>query len=215
MGKVVVIDYGTGNLYSVAKALEYVADSKQEVVVSSQRSQILAAERVVFPGQGAVGQCMQYLADADLIDLIKECADSRPFFGICMGLQLLMQHSEEDGGTDTLDIIPGTVVQFPSDVSDAQGYVCKIPHMGWNQVDQRNSHPLWQGMADGCYFYFAHSYYVQTENDDDVAATTNYTHEFTSAIAKENIFATQFHPEKSQQAGLTLLHNFLSWDGCC
>jgi imidazole glycerol-phosphate synthase subunit HisH len=213
MSKVVVLDYGTSNLRSVAKALEFVADNQHDILVTDQRQEILNADRVVFPGQGAVGQCMQRLHDTGLGDLVKECIDTKPFLGICLGLQSLMRESDEDGGVEGLGIIPGKVVRFPDHVKDEHGDVCKIPHMGWNRVTQQKPHPLWRGIEDGTRFYFVHSYYVQTENDEDIAAKTNYAAEFTSAVAKGNIFATQFHPEKSQHAGLALLKNFLSWNG--
>jgi len=213
MSKIAVLDYGTSNLRSVAKALEFVAESQHDILVTNQRQKILAADRIVFPGQGAVGQCMQSLIETGLDDIVKECINSKPFLGICLGLQSLMQESEEDGGVKGLGIIPGKVVRFPDHVKDEHGDVCKIPHMGWNRVNQQKPHPLWKDIEDGTRFYFVHSYYVQTENDDDVAAKTNYAVKFTSAAARDNVFATQFHPEKSQHAGLTLLRNFLSWDG--
>ncbi len=213
MSKVVVLDYGTGNLRSVAKALEFVADKQDTIVVTDQRQKILNADRVVFPGQGAAGQCMQRLHDTGLGDTVRECIDTKPFLGICLGLQSLMYASDEDGGVEGLGIISGKVVRFPDHVKDEHGNTCKIPHMGWNRVIQQKSHPLWKGIEDGARFYFVHSYYVQTENDDDIAAKTNYAVAFTSAVAKGNIFATQFHPEKSQHAGLALLKNFLSWNG--
>lgn len=211
MSKVVVLDYGTSNLRSVAKALEFVANKQHEILVTDQRQEILAADRVVFPGQGAVGQCMQRLQDTGLGEIVKESINTKPFLGICLGLQSLMQESDEDGGVEGLGIIPGKVVRFPDNVKDEHGDICKIPHMGWNQVNQHKPHPLWKDINDGARFYFVHSYYVQAKNDEDIAATTNYATRFTSAVAGENVFATQFHPEKSQHAGLTLLSNFLSW----
>ena len=213
MSKIAVLDYGTSNLRSVAKALEFVADNQHDILVTDQRQEILAADRIVFPGQGAVGQCMQSLKESGLDEVIKECINTKPFLGICLGLQSLMQESDEDGGVKGLGIIPGKVVRFPDNVKDEHGDVCKIPHMGWNRVNQQKPHPLWKDIEDGARFYFVHSYYVQVENDEDCAAKTSYASEFTSAAARDNIFATQFHPEKSQHAGLTLLKNFLSWDG--
>lgn len=211
MGKIAVLDYGASNLHSVAKALRFVAGSQHEIQVTSQHQAILSADRIVFPGQGAVGQCMQQLRDADLIEIVKECANNKPFLGICMGLQSLMQQSDENGGVQTLGIIPGKSVRFQNNGYDEYGHVCKIPHMGWNQVNQYIPHPLWKDIKKDAYFYFVHSYYVQTTRDEDIAAKTNHATDFTSAISRENIFATQFHPEKSQHAGLTLLRNFLSW----
>lgn len=213
MGQIAVLDYGASNLRSVAKALEFVADNRYDILVTDQRQEILSADRVVFPGQGAVGQCMKSLKDSGLDDVVKECIDTKPFLGICLGLQSLMQASDEDGGVEGLGIIPGKVIRFPDNVKDEHGDTCKIPHMGWNRVNQQKPHALWKNIEDGARFYFVHSYYVQVQNDGDSAAKTNYATEFTSAVAKKNVFATQFHPEKSQHAGLTLLRNFLSWDG--
>ena len=213
MSKVAVLDYGTSNLRSVAKALEFVSDNQHDILVTDQRQEILSADRIVFPGQGAMGQCMQQLKDSGLDNIVQESVNTKPFLGICLGLQLLMQESDEDGGVKGLGIIPGKVVRFPDNVKDEHGDICKIPHMGWNRVNQQKPHPLWKDIEDSARFYFVHSYYVQAENDEDIAATTNYATKFTSAVARENVFATQFHPEKSQHAGLTLLKNFLSWDG--
>lgn len=213
MSKVAVLDYGTSNLRSVAKALEFVAGSHHDILVTDKRQEILVANRIVFPGQGAMGQCMKSLKVSGLDEVIKECISTKPFLGICLGLQSLMQESDEDGGVKGLGIIPGKVVRFPDNVKDEHGDTCKIPHMGWNRVNQQKPHPLWKDIEDGARFYFVHSFYVQVENDEDCAAKTNYAAEFTSAAARDNVFATQFHPEKSQHAGLTLLKNFLSWDG--
>ena len=213
MSKIAVLDYGTSNLRSVAKALEFVSDNQHEILVTDQRQEILSADRIVFPGQGAMGQCMQRLEDSGLDNIVQECVSTKPFLGICLGLQSLMQESDEDGGVKGLGIIPGKVIRFPDNVKDKHGDICKIPHMGWNRVNQQKPHPLWKDIEDSARFYFVHSYYVQTENDKDIAAKTDYATEFTSAVARENVFATQFHPEKSQHAGLTLLRNFLSWDG--
>ena len=213
MSKIAVLDYGTSNLRSVAKALEFVAENQHDILITDQHQEILAADRIVFPGQGAVGQCMQSLKETGLDDIVKECINTKPFLGICLGLQSLMQESDEDGGVKGLGIIRGKVARFPDNVKDEHGDVCKIPHMGWNRVNQQKSHPLWKDIEDGARFYFVHSYYVQVENDEDCAAKTIYAAEFISAVARDNVFATQFHPEKSQHAGLTLLNNFLSWDG--
>jgi glutamine amidotransferase len=213
MSTVVVLDYGTSNLRSVAKALEHVAEKNQQIIISDQADQILAADRVVFPGQGAIGQCMSSLKEKKLDEVIKKCIDTRPFLGICLGLQTLMDESSEDGGTNGLGIIPGNVIRFQNSVKDTQGNICKIPHMGWNNVSQQQTHPLWDGIKDGTRFYFVHSYYVCPKNTSDIAAKTDYATEFTSAVARDNIFTTQFHPEKSQKAGLILLKNFLDWDG--
>lgn len=212
MSRVVVIDYGSSNLRSVAKALEHVADTNHSIEVSDRADTILAAERIVFPGQGAMGQCMASLGGKGLDDVIRKSIPYKPFLGICLGLQTLMDESDEDGSTRGLGIIPGRVTRFQDDCRDADGNRCKIPHMGWNRVSQKQAHALWNGIDDGTRFYFVHSYYVIPEKPGDIAATTEYTLEFTSAVARDNLFATQFHPEKSQQAGLTLLKNFLDWN---
>ena len=211
MSNVVVLDYGTSNLRSVAKALEYVANGAHHITISDEAEVILAADRVVFPGQGAVGQCMQSLKRKGLDEVICKCIQTKPFLGICLGLQSLMQHSDEDGGVVCLGLIPGEVRRFKDNVIGERGEVLKIPHMGWNEVIQQRPHPLWEGIENGQRFYFVHSYYVCPENTDDIAAKTDYVTEFVSAIAHDNLFATQFHPEKSQKAGLKLLSNFLHW----
>ena len=211
MSKVVVLDYGSSNLRSVAKALETVADSKHTITISNQSEIILNADRVVFPGQGAIGQCMHHLREQGLDEIIRVCILNKPFLGICLGLQSLMDHSEEDGGVDGLGILPGKVLRFEANVRDEEGTLYKIPSMGWNQVYQIKSHPLWDGIKDGSRFYFVHSYYVKPELESDVTGRTEYICKYTSAAARDNLFATQFHPEKSQHAGLTLLKNFLNW----
>ncbi|MGH8119343.1 MAG: imidazole glycerol phosphate synthase subunit HisH [Gammaproteobacteria bacterium] len=211
MSTVAVLDYGSSNLRSVAKAVEFAAENRHKVIVSNQAVQIRGADRVIFPGQGAIGQCMQSLKEKGLDAVIRECISTRPFFGICLGLQSLLDTSDEDGGTAGLGILPGRVVRFQDNVRDEHGDLCKIPHMGWNRVHRNNSHALWDGIEDGAWFYFVHSYYAAPHNRNDIAATTRYTVEFTSAAARDNIFATQFHPEKSQKAGLRLLKNFLEW----
>jgi glutamine amidotransferase len=208
---VVVIDYGTSNLRSVARALEHVAAKRTRITVTGNPADIRKADRIVFPGQGAVGQCMQHLIEMGLDDCIRECVIDKPFLGICLGLQSLMQFSDEDGGTDCLAIFAGKVKRFVLD-DTARDNACKIPHMGWNRVRQRQAHPLWNGIEDGSRFYFVHSYYVVPDDAGIIAGTTEYIHEFTSAAARDNIFACQFHPEKSQHDGLQLLQNFLSWD---
>lgn len=212
MANIVVLDYGTSNLRSVTKALEHVSGTEHQITVSDKAGTILAADRVVFPGQGAVGQCMNSLKEKELDEVILECIKNKPFLGICLGLQSLMDHSDEDGGVDCLGIIPGQVRRFTDAGVDEQGNLQKIPHMGWNQVWQSRNHPLWDGIKDGERFYFVHSYYVCPDNAKDIAAETDYITRFVSAVARDNIFATQFHPEKSQHAGLSLLKNFLTWE---
>lgn len=209
---IVVIDYGTSNLRSVGKALEHVADGKVQIKVTGNIDDIRIADRVVFPGQGAIGQCMQHLKEQGLDECIRECISDKPFLGICLGLQSLMERSDEDGGTGGLGLIKGRVVRFEKPEPSTDHTLYKIPHMGWNQVHQQKSHPLWKDISDNSRFYFVHSYYVVPEDDAVIAGITDYINDFTSAIATENIFACQFHPEKSQQAGLKLLENFLHWD---
>jgi len=213
MSKVVVLDYGSSNLRSVAKALETVAGSDHSIAVSNNAKTILAADKVVFPGQGAIGQAMSHLKEQKLDSVIRECILNKPFLGICLGLQSLMDHSDEDGGVDGLGVLPGNVVRFKDNMSDKEGNAYKIPSMGWNQVYQAKQHPLWKNIEDGSRFYFVHSYYVKPSLQSDIAATTDYINSYASAAARDNLFATQFHPEKSQHAGLTLLKNFINWDG--
>ena len=207
---VAVIDYGMGNLRSVQKALEHVAPALT-VVVTGDAQTILGARRVVFPGQGAAPDCMREISARGLADVIREAAASKPFLGICMGLQVLYEHSEE-GDTQCLGILPGEVVRFPrANFTDEQGNRLKVPHMGWNEVHQVLGHPLWEGIEDASRFYFVHSYFVQPFAPDVVAAFSHYPFPFTCVVASDNIFAVQFHPEKSAQAGLRLLGNFVTW----
>lgn len=208
---IAVIDYGMGNLRSVSKALEHVAPSAS-VVVTSDAATILAAERVVFPGQGAARDCMCEIDKRGLRGVIVEAARTKPFLGICMGLQVLFGDSEE-GDTPCLGIFPGRVARFPHDaMHDDMGEKLKVPHMGWNNVFQAAKHPLWAGIEDGSRFYFVHSFFAQPANPEIVAGFAHYPFPFTCAVASDNIFAVQFHPEKSADAGLSLLGNFISWD---
>ncbi len=210
MNRVAVIDYGMGNLHSITKALQYV-DEAAQVEVTADPKTILAADRVVFPGVGAIADCMKALTRLGLVEVIHEVSVSRPLLGICLGLQALLDQSEEGGGVRCLGIIPGKVVRFQSGLRDQQGHCLKIPHMGWNQVHPARSHPLWSGIADGSRFYFVHSYYARPDRLEDIAATTEYPEPFACALARDNLFAVQFHPEKSQRVGLQLLKNFLHW----
>ncbi|MEO1890997.1 MAG: imidazole glycerol phosphate synthase subunit HisH [Candidatus Thioglobus sp.] len=203
MMSIAIVDYGMGNVRSVQKAIEHVAPNDQ-VFLTDNAKLISEADRVVFPGQGAMGACMQALNEHGLVDVIKQAAHEKPFLGICLGLQLLFDHSQENGGTDGLSIIPGDVVKF--DKSDL-----KIPHMGWNNVKQEFKHPLWHNIDDNARFYSVHSYYVKEADHSVVAGSTDYGIDFTCAIAKDNMFAVQFHPEKSQHDGLQLLTNFVNW----
>jgi glutamine amidotransferase len=211
MNAVVVIDYGMGNLRSVAKAIEHVAPQAR-VVVTSDASEVAAAARVVFPGQGAMPDCMAQLAARGLRDAVIDAAARKPFLGICVGLQMLFGHAEE-GNVTGLEILPGRVPRFPHAAMVApDGGRLKVPHMGWNEVRQSGEHPLWDGISDGERFYFVHSYFVEPADRGVVAGTTDYGIPFTSAVARDNIFAVQFHPEKSAQAGLALLGNFMRWN---
>ena len=213
MTSVAIIDYGMGNLHSIAKALEHVA-GKDRVIVSSSHEQILSADRVVFPGVGAIRDCMSELKKTGLDEVVKKAVTDRPVLGVCLGMQALLDMSEENQETACLGVIPGKVVHFPLDMHEqGSGSRLKIPHMGWNQVQQQREHGMWKDVPVNSRFYFVHSYYTQPDDVGDVAATTPYGLEFASVIAHENIFAVQFHPEKSQHAGLQLLSNFVGWNG--
>jgi glutamine amidotransferase len=209
---IVVVDYGMGNLRSVAKALTHVAPDRK-VVVSSDPAVIREADRVVLPGQSAMPDCMRGLIESGLVDTVRHVMQDRPFLGICLGLQMLFDESEE-GPTACLGAIRGRVVRFrePAMVLPG-GQRLKVPHMGWSEVRQAAPHAMWAGIPDGARFYFAHSFHPMTADPAITAATVDYPTAFTCAIARANIFATQFHPEKSQRAGLSLLANFVSWDG--
>ena len=213
MSSVAVIDYGMGNLHSIEKALQH-ASAETDVLITSDPGLIEQADRVVFPGVGAIRDCMLALNNSDLASTIKKVASNKPFLGICLGMQALLTESDENDKTACLDVFKGRVIHFPAGMTDSQGNRYKIPHMGWNQVKQMD-HPLWKGIPQNSRFYFVHSYYAQAENSHDTIATTEYTNSFTCALAKNNIFAVQFHPEKSQTVGIQLLKNFLSWDGKC
>jgi len=213
MQSIAVIDYGMGNLRSVVNALEHVTDKKHKIELTSDPDRVMSADRVVFPGQGAAGDCMRAIDEYELRETIIEAANSRPFLGICMGMQVLIEHSEENQGTDCLGIFTGQVRYFGDTHHDADGAKLKVPHMGWNQLYQSVRHPLWNGIDDGERFYFVHSYYLETTDPNLVAGECDYGYLFTSAIAKDNVFALQCHPEKSAGAGLQLLTNFIAWDG--
>jgi glutamine amidotransferase len=209
MVDVAVVDYGMGNLRSVEQALRKVAPAS-EIVVTDDADTIANAKRVVFPGQGAMPDCMRELDARGLRDAVLLAASNKPFLGICIGLQMLFDHSDE-GDVDGLGILRGKVLRFPSHMQDAQGNKLKVPHMGWNQV-HHVQHPLWAGIEQDARFYFVHSYYVQPQDASLVQATSQYPRSFVCAVAKDNLFAVQFHPEKSQAAGLKLLQNFMQWN---
>ena len=209
---IAVVDYGMGNLRSVAKALVHVAPDL-DIAVTSDPDEIGRAERVVLPGQSAMPDCIRGLDASGLRGAVLDAAASRPFLGICLELQMLFEASEE-GPTPGLSLLPGRVVRFrDAAMTLPSGERFKVPHMGWSQVRQARAHPLWAGVADGARFYFAHSYHPVPADPALAAGTTDYPTPFTCAIAQANIFATQFHPEKSHRAGLQLLANFVAWDG--
>ena len=212
MADIAVIDYGMGNLHSVRKALEHVAPGA-EVVVTDDPVLIASAGRVVFPGQGAAPDCMAEIEAHGLRQAVLEAAASKPFLGICMGLQVLFERSEE-GDTSCLGLMAGQVKRFPdAAMRDGVGNKLKVPHMGWNNVRQAMPHPLWAGIEDGARFYFVHSYFAQPADPGVISGVSSYPFPFTCSVARDNLFAVQFHPEKSQAAGLHLLANFTTWDG--
>ncbi len=219
MTDIAIVDYGMGNLRSVSKALEHVAPNAS-IAVTSDPEVVRMASRVVVPGQGAMPDCLRELDAYGLRDAVTEAAAHKPFLGICLGLQMLFDNSEE-GHVEGLGIVHGTVRRFPgtakadpgknAHADGSGGERFKVPHMGWNQVHQTAGHPLWKGIAQDTRFYFVHSYYVEPATPEPQAAYSLYPFPFTCAVAQDNIFAVQFHPEKSHEAGLTLLRNFLQW----
>jgi len=207
---IAIVDYGMGNLRSVQKALEHVAPGAR-IVVTDDPAQVGSAGRVVFPGQGAMPDCMRELDARGLRAAVSAAAVEKPFLGVCIGLQMLFDWSAE-GQVAGLGILPGTVLRFPQDAMvDVNGARLKVPHMGWNRVYQRGAHPLWTGIEEGARFYFVHSYFVQPADPTLMAGSTMYPRAFTCAVARDNLFAVQFHPEKSQASGLRLLANFVAW----
>lgn len=213
---VAVVDYGSGNLRSVSQAVIHAArGSGVEVVVTADAAAVMAASRVVLPGQGHMADCMRELAGSGLLDAVLHAAANKPLFGVCVGMQMLLDRSEE-GPTDGLGLIPGDVVRFQLEGRlQPDGSRFKVPQMGWNQVFHalpgRAAHPVWQGIPDGAHFYFVHSFHARATDAVHVAGETDYGGRFASAIARDNIFATQFHPEKSAAQGLALYRNFLTW----
>ena len=214
-GIVAVIDYGMGNLHSVASALQHVG--AKEVVVTHDADLIRQADRVVFPGVGAIRDCMAEIRRLKCDELLTQALTEQhvPVLAICVGLQAMMSRSQENDGVDCLDIIPGEVRYFGNPLTDAAGQRLKVPHMGWNEVRQQMDHPMWAGIPDLTRFYFVHSYYVHAQDRSLLAASVDYGVSADAALARDNLFAVQFHPEKSAAAGLTLLKNFLNWDGKC
>ena len=209
---IAVVDYGMGNLRSVSQAVLHVAQgSGLEVVITSRPEDVMAAERVVLPGQGAMRDCMRELRDSGLREAVLGAAANKPLMGVCVGMQMLLDHSEEQD-TAGLGLIPGVVKRFRLEGQmQPDGSRFKVPQMGWNQVTQAQPHPLWAGVPDQAWFYFVHSFYATPSDARHSAGETDYGLRFTSAVARDNIFATQFHPEKSAAHGLALYRNFLHW----
>ena len=214
-GVVAVIDYGMGNLHSVASALEHVG--ADQVLVTHDAELIRQADRVVFPGVGAIRDCMTEIRRLHCAQLLADALveQHKPVLAICVGMQALMTHSEENDGVDCLDIIPGEVRYFGNPLVDDQQQRLKVPHMGWNEVRQCMQHPLWRDIPDMTRFYFVHSYYVDAIERNLLAGSVQYGVSADAALARDNLFAVQFHPEKSHTAGLQLLRNFLEWNGQC
>ena len=210
---IVVIDYSMGNLHSVHKALQHVSSDK--VIITADADEIANADRIVFPGQGAARDCMSELHKRELVDVVKEVSKTKPFLGVCMGMQVLLEHSVEGGGVDCIGLYEGRVEYFKEHIgaTDSQGNRLKIPQMGWNRVSHTQNHPMWNGIEDGSRFYFVHSYFIDPTDKSIIAGETDYGVTYPSAIAKDNVFAIQAHPEKSADDGLQLLRNFTTWDG--
>jgi glutamine amidotransferase len=209
--RIAIVDYGMGNLRSVARALEQVAP-EAAVLVSGEPDLIRSADRVVLPGQGAMPDCMRHLRESGLVEAVLEVARSKPLLGVCIGEQMLFDWSEE-GPTPGLGLLPGQVLRFrPADLQQADGTRLKVPHMGWNRVEPVREHPIWEGIAAGARFYFVHSYYAVPARAADRLAQSQYGLSFTCAVARDNIVATQFHPEKSAADGLRLYRNFVHWN---
>ena len=212
MSSVAVIDYGMGNLHSIVKALQHAAPEVDVVCVSDADS-ILRADRVVFPGVGAIRDCMQALNQSGLSAVIQQVAKTKPLLGICLGMQALLTDSEENGGTECLNVFAGHVVHFPESLKDSDWKYPQNSSHGLESGPSAQQHPLWDNIPQDSRFYFVHSYYAQPDDAAVTAATTQYPDAFTCALAQDNVFAVQFHPEKSQAVGLQLLKNFLHWDG--
>lgn len=212
MQRIAVVDYGMGNLHSVSKAVEHVAPDA-DVVITDNASVIQEADRVVCPGQGAAADCMAAIHDHKLTSVLQDVVTSRPFLGICMGYQVLFNHSAENDGVDCLGVVAGKVMRFARPLLTESGERLKVPHMGWSKVTQAIEHPLWHSIANESRFYFAHSYYCVPEQSSCISGYCDYGSRIVVSIALENVFACQFHPEKSADNGLQLLRNFVKWDG--
>ncbi len=208
---IVIVDCGIGNLYSVKQALSHAISGNPKIVITDDVAVIRDADKVVFPGQGAAKDCMAGITRRGLVEPLKQAALEKPFLGICLGLQVLFDRSEENGGTKCLGLLPGQVRHLNTVIPEQSKY--KIPHMGWNNVKQLADHPLWNRIADNEYFYFVHSYYIVPHNKQQCAGSTEYGVTFGCAAASQYIFAMQFHPEKSSACGLRLLQNFGNWNG--
>ncbi|MEY2619486.1 MAG: putative Imidazole glycerol phosphate synthase subunit hisH [Pseudomonadota bacterium] len=213
MTTVAVVDYGMGNLRSVTQAVLHAAQgSGVEVVWARRPEEVMAADRVVLPGQGAMRDCMRELRQSGMHPAVMHAAAHKPLMGVCVGMQMLLDRSEE-GATESLGLIPGEVVRFQLEGRrQADGSRYKVPQIGWNRVRQSRPHPVWAGVADGSWFYFVHSYYARPSDARHTVGEADYGESFTAAVARDNIFATQFHPEKSADAGLALYRNFLHWN---
>ena len=209
---VAVIDYGSGNLHSVTKAIEHAGICR--VIVTSDASSIRAADRVVLPGVGAMGDCMQGLKDRALDSVVLDLIGTKPLMAICVGMQILAKYGEESSGVQALGVFPGQITQFSKSMKTEVGASLKVPHMGWNEVIQK-PHSMWLGIPDRTRFYFVHSYCYADASADCVIGRCEYGPTFAAALARQNVFAVQFHPEKSHDAGIHLYSNFLSWDGTC
>ncbi|MDN5565698.1 MAG: imidazole glycerol phosphate synthase subunit HisH [Psychrobacter sp.] len=210
MTKIALLDYGMGNLHSASKALSAVG---AEVSITNDPKVVAAADKIVFPGVGAMRDCMIGMHDAGIDEVVRQAVFNKPVMAICVGMQALFAQSAENGGTPCLGILDGQVNAFDPTLVDAQGATIKVPHMGWNTISEMDfSHPLWQGIEDNAHFYFVHSYYCAPADRSQLAAVCDYGQPFCASVIKDNLFATQFHPEKSHSAGLQLLKNFVEWN---
>ena len=213
MKSIGIIDYGMGNLHSLGKSLERVADSYR-VEISFDPEQLLKYDKLVLPGVGGVRECMNELSRLELNDMVLEASQKVPMLGICLGMQVMLEHSDENEGVSGLGLFPGDVVRFPDPAPVAPGSErLKVPHMGWNQVSQTHAHAIWEGVPDHSWFYFVHSYYAKPLKAQHIIGVSDYVDSFACSMARDNLVAVQFHPEKSQGAGLRVLANFAQWDG--